>query len=133
MKEDLPPYFSVANPIDLTGSATAKEYLYALEQTINDPAVDSITFIIIPTPPAINVKELMEGLKPYAKSINKTVTFCAIGGEEALYIREELEQMNFPFYPTPARSVYGIGILTEYADYLRTHGQELPVIRETPK
>lgn len=133
MREDLPPIISVANPIDLTGSATAKEYLYALEQTADDPKVDSITYIIIPTPPAINVKELMEGLKPYAKTIKKTITFCAIGGAEAEYIKEELEQMNFPFYPTPARSVYAIKMLTEYADYLKRHNVKLPVIRETPK
>ncbi|MGC9778265.1 MAG: CoA-binding protein [Candidatus Heimdallarchaeota archaeon] len=133
MREDLPPIISVANPIDLTGSATAKEYLYALEQTIDDPNVDSITYIIIPTPPAINVKDLMEGLKPYAKTINKTITFCAIGGAEAVYIREELEQMNFAFYPTPYRSVYALKKLTEYADYLKDHGQKLPVLRETPK
>ncbi|NHJ84154.1 MAG: CoA-binding protein [Asgard group archaeon] len=133
MREDLPSYFSVANPIDLTGSATAKEYIYALEQTINDPAIDSITYIIIPTPPAINVKELMEGLKPYAKTIKKTIVFCAIGGAEAYYIKEELEQMNFPFYPTPARSIYAIKKLTEYSQYLKSHGQKLPIIREIPK
>jgi acyl-CoA synthetase (NDP forming) len=75
----------------------------------------------------------MEGLKPYAKTINKTITFCAIGGAEAIYIREELERMNFPFYPTPARSVYAIDKLTEYAEYLRSHGQKLPVIRELPE
>jgi len=133
MRKDLPPIISVANPIDLTGSATAKEYLYALEQTVDDPNVDSITYIIIPTPPAINVYELMEGLKPYAKSIKKTITFCAIGGKEAIYIREELEKMNFPFYPTPARAVYAIDKLTEYADYLQAHGTELPVLRATPE
>lgn len=133
MEEDLPPFFSVANPIDLTGSATAEQYLYALEQTIKDPMIDSITYIIIPTPPAVDVKALMEGLKPFAKKINKTITFCALGGAEAEYIREELEKMNFPFYPTPARSVYAIKKLTEYADYLRAYGTELPVIREIPK
>jgi len=133
MKEELPAFFSVENPIDLTGSATAKEYIYTLKQTIDDPNIDSITYIIIPTPPAIDVKELMEGLKPFAKTINKTITFCALGGAEAIYIREELEQMNFPFYPTPARAVYGIDKLTEYADYLRDHGQKLPIIREIPK
>ena len=133
MRKDLPPIISVANPIDLTGSATSVEYLYALEQTIDDPNVDSITYIIIPTPPAINVYDLMAGLKPYAKTIKKTITFCAIGGKEADYIKEELEQMNFPFYPTPARSVYAIMKLNEYAEYLRAHGQKLPVIREIPK
>lgn len=133
MKADLPPYFSVSNPIDITGSATAEEYLYVLEQTINDPLVDSITYIIIPSPPTLDVKELMEGLKPYAKSVKKTITFCVIGGKETSYIKEALEQMNFPFFPTPARSVYGIDKLTEYADYLRAHGQELPIIREIPK
>ena len=133
MKEDLPAFFSVENPIDLTGSATAKEYIYSLEQTKDDPNIDSITYIIIPTPPAINVKDLMEGLKPYAKTMNKTITFCALGGAEAVYIREELEQMNFPFYPTPARAIYGIDKLTEYADFLRDHGQKLPIIREIPK
>ena len=133
MRKDLPPIISVANPIDLTGSATSVEYLYALEQTIDDPNVDSITYIIIHTPPAINVYDLMAGLKPYAKTIKKTITFCAIGGKEADYIKEELEQMNFPFYPTPARSVYAIMKLNEYAEYLRAHGQKLPVIREIPK
>ncbi|NHJ40383.1 MAG: CoA-binding protein [Asgard group archaeon] len=124
---------SIANPIDLTGSATAKEYLLSLEHSLKDPNVDSITYIIIPTPPAINVKDLMEGLKPYAKTISKTITFCAIGGAEAVYIREELEQMNFPFYPTPARSVYAIRKLTEYATYLKSHEEKLPVIREIPQ
>ncbi|MFW9923070.1 MAG: acetate--CoA ligase family protein [Candidatus Thorarchaeota archaeon] len=133
MKQDLPPFFSVSNPIDLTGSATAQEYIYALEQTIGDSAVDAITYIIIPTPPAIDVKALMEGLKPYAKTMNKTITFCAIGGAEAEYIKEELEQMNFPFYPTPHRSVYAIKKLTEYANYIRAHGQKLPIIRKIPK
>jgi acyl-CoA synthetase (NDP forming) len=137
IKEDLPPglrdIISIANPIDLTGSATAKEYLISLEHSLKDPKVNSITYIIIPTPPAINVKDLMEGLKPYAKTINKTITFCAIGGAEAVYIREELERMNFPFYPTPARSVYAIDKLTEYAEFLRSHGEKLPVIRELPE
>ncbi|HUT81507.1 MAG TPA: CoA-binding protein [Candidatus Bathyarchaeia archaeon] len=133
MRNDLPPIISVANPIDLTGSATAKEYLYALEQTIDDPNVDAITYIIIPTPPAINVYDLMEGLKPYAKTMKKTITFCAIGGKEASYIKEKLEQMNFPFYPTPARSIYAIKKMTEYSEYLKAHGQKLPVLREIPK
>jgi acyl-CoA synthetase (NDP forming) len=129
----LRPIISTANPIDLTGSASAAEYLHSLEETIADENVDSITYIIIPTPPAINVKDLMEGLQPYAKKMNKTITFCAIGGAEAEYIREELEKMNFPFYPTPARSVYAIKKLTEYSLYLKSHGQKLPVIREVPK
>ncbi|MHA1354750.1 MAG: CoA-binding protein, partial [Candidatus Heimdallarchaeota archaeon] len=133
MRADLPPIISVANPIDLTGSATSVEYLYALEQTIDDPNVDAITYIIIPTPPAINVYDLMEGLKPYAKTIKKTIVFCAIGGKEADYIKEELETMNFPFYPTPARSVYAIQKLLEYSEYLKAHGQKLPVLREVPK
>jgi len=107
--------------------------LYALEQTIDDPNVDAITYIIIPTPPAINVYDLMEGLKPYAKTIKKTIVFCAIGGKEADYIKEELETMNFPFYPTPARSVYAIQKLIEYSEYLKAHGQKLPVLREVPK
>ncbi|MEA2071564.1 MAG: CoA-binding protein [Asgard group archaeon] len=133
MREDLPSYFSVSNPIDLTGSATAEQYLYALEKIAEDPAIDSITYIIIPTPPALNVKELMKGLKPFAKSINKTITFCAIGGAEADYIKEELEKMNFAFYPTPARSVYAIRKLTDYANYLRNHEAELPIIRKKPE
>jgi acyl-CoA synthetase (NDP forming) len=131
--EGLRDIISVANPIDLTGSATAYEYIISLKHSLQDANVDSITYIIIPTPPAIDVKELMESLKPYAKTINKTITFCAIGGAEAVYIREELEQMNFAFYPTPARSVYAIQKLTEYAEYLKSHGQKLPVIRKKPE
>jgi acetyl coenzyme A synthetase (ADP forming)-like protein len=130
MESDLPSYYSVANPIDLTGSATADQYIYALEQTINDPNIDSIVYIIIPTPPAVDVKALMDGIKPFEKKVKKAITFCAIGGKEADFIREELEKLQFPFYPTPARTVKAIRQLTDYANYLQDHNASFPKIRE---
>ncbi|TFF84993.1 hypothetical protein EU523_00690 [Candidatus Heimdallarchaeota archaeon] len=130
MESDLPSYYSVANPIDLTGSATADQYIYALEQTINDPNIDSIVYIIIPTPPAVDVKALMDGIKPFEKKVKKAITFCAIGGKEADFIREELEKLQFPFYPTPARTVKAIRQLTDYANYLQDHNAPFPKIRE---
>jgi len=107
LKDALPPQCVVANPLDLTGDATAQRYRIAADIAVRCEAVDSILLIFgDPIPGACQmVNELRE-------KTEKLVIVAYLGGGEI----EEQEKLKLhrsgtPVFPTPERAVAALKVL----------------------
>jgi acyl-CoA synthetase (NDP forming) len=118
LEEAFPPYYSVGNPIDLTGNATAEDYRKALEAVYADPDVDSVINISIPCIPGLDVDAYVSITEEIAKKREKPVVTAMVGGEEADRAFDELLRSDIPVFKSPGRAVQALGMLTDYVRYL---------------
>jgi len=112
-----PPYYIVENPVDLTGSVQAQDFIVGLETLMEDPNVDAVVLIAIPAP-ALEVQALVEGLHPLVSEAEKTVVGLSFGGVEAEIITTKLEKLGIPTYSEEYRAVRALRV---YADYATNH------------
>jgi acyl-CoA synthetase (NDP forming) len=117
LKAAYPPYYSITNPVDLTGSVQAQDFVVGLETLLADPNVDAVIVIAIPAP-ALEVQTLLEGLYPLVSEAEKTILGLSFGGEEADIIANKLEKLGIPTYTEEYRAVRAFRI---YADYSMNH------------
>ncbi|MCD6422220.1 CoA-binding protein [bacterium] len=124
-KEIFPPFYATGNPVDLTGSATARDYKVALETVYDDPNVDAIINICIPCIPDLDIDEYIEVTRELAKRKKKPFVTALIGGEEADYATQKLLEDDIPVFSSPGKAVRALGLLADYARYLRKNGVEV--------
>jgi len=117
LKEVYPSYYSITNPVDLTGSVQAQDFVVGLETLLADPNVDAVIVIAIPAP-ALEVQALMDGLYPIVSEAEKTILGLSFGGEEADIMANKLEKLGIPTYTEEYRAVRAFRI---YADYSMNH------------
>ena len=118
LEEKFPVHYVKINPVDLTGNATTKDFITALDIVSQDRNIDSIVFIPLPAVPNMNINDLVDQLKPVIKRCEKPISACAMGGLEADKLSELLENIGIPSFPTPERAVKAISALTKYSKYL---------------
>lgn len=103
IREYLPSYASVTNPIDLTAAASVANpeyYLYPMRALVNDPDVDNIIFTEFPYMWHADTPELQEFLT-LCRNSNKTVLVCPFPLDE---------QMTYPA-ATPLLIENGISVI----------------------
>lgn len=122
LEEAFPPYYSVGNPIDLTGNATAEDYRKALEAVYADPGVDSVINISIPCIPGLDIDAYVSITEEIAKRGEKPVVTAMVGGEEADRAFDDLLRSDIPVFKSPGRAVQALGMLTDYVTYLNKIG-----------
>ena len=122
LKEAFPPYYSIGNPIDLTGNATAEDYRMALEAVYDDPNVDSVINISIPCIPGLDIDAYVSITEELAQKGRKPMVTALVGGEEADNAFDELLGKDVPVFRSPGRAVQAIGMLTDYVRYLERNG-----------
>jgi len=122
LKEAFPPYYSIGNPIDLTGNATAEDYRMALETVYDDPNVDSVINISLPCIPGLDIDAYVSITEELAQKGRKPMVTALVGGEEADNAFEELLGKDVPVFRSPGRAVQTIGMLTDYVRYLKRNG-----------
>jgi acetyl coenzyme A synthetase (ADP forming)-like protein len=107
LKAALPPQCVVANPLDLTGDATADRYRTAAELVITDPSIDSILLIF--GDPIPGASEVVSELK---QKTDKQIVVAYLGGGQ---IEEEeklkLHRNGTPVFPTPERAVAALEVM----------------------
>ncbi len=107
LKEALPPQCVVANPLDLTGDATAERYRIAADIAVRYDAIDSILLIF--GDPIPDASRMVGDLK---KKTEKQIIVAYLGGGEI----EEQEKLKLhrsgtPVFPTPERAVAALKVL----------------------
>jgi len=107
LKDALPPQCVVANPLDLTGDATAERYRIAADIAFRCESVDSILLIFgDPIPGACQmVNELREKTEKLV-----IVTYLG-GGEIEEQEKLKLHKSGTPVFPTPERAVAALKVL----------------------
>jgi 3-hydroxypropionyl-CoA synthetase (ADP-forming) len=77
--EEYPPFYVVQNPIDVTGSATSRDYEVGIETCLQDPGIDIVMpwFVFQDTPLG---EDIVEKLGRLTKTYDKPILVGAIGG-----------------------------------------------------
>jgi len=120
LKNILPEYSIISNPLDLTGSATPKWYQNALEVLKDSDNIDIfVLYFVIPNAPIYrNIHELFE---LFDKNWGKPVIAVMAGGQYTNEISKKLEKMRIPVLPTARRLVNALDKIVEYSRWKRNH------------
>lgn len=95
LKQSLASHVSLANPVDLTGTATEVDFDIVLSSAVDDENVDIIlVYAVLQCSPL--TENMVEIIKKYADT--KPIVFCAMGGTYTSYISELFEAQNIPVF-----------------------------------
>ena len=116
LKKQLPPYFVVSNPLDLTGNATSEYYAAALEHAVNDPNIDMIALIILFQIPGLT-PEVIETVIEINNRSKKPIVVISAGGRYTEVLKKSLEDSGVPCFSYPERAAKAMKVLYEYGRY----------------
>ena len=117
IRDTIPTYGSLKNPIDLTGDVTAQRYEVVLENCLKSKEYDgviAITLFQVPTL-ELNITDVLIKLKKF----NKPMLCCSTGGGFTKNLSKILEKNGIPVYLTPERVVRAMAALVEYGKFLK--------------
>jgi len=118
----IPPISSVANPVDVTGSATDDAFVEALKVLVEAPEVDGIIVLPLHHVPGLT-SDLPNRIAEVAKKGNKPVLVADIGqGAYGVAFRERFDELGVPAYPTPERAARAMVGLIKYGEALKRLG-----------
>ncbi len=112
LRQFLPIYASLKNPIDLTGDSTSERYRKALDIVFKDKNVSGVVVIALLQIATLDEKitDILRNCKLYGKPF----VVCATGGEYTQKKALILESFGIPVYPTPERAVKAMCALRDY-------------------
>jgi acyl-CoA synthetase (NDP forming) len=113
------PFASLANPVDLTASATDDMYLKALDALIDDENTDGILASVLFDPPGMTEK-LIDGI--IARKGKKPLIVYTVGAEMSVSAIRRFEKAGIPAYPSIWRGVRALYAL--YSLYARRGNYE---------
>jgi acetyl coenzyme A synthetase (ADP forming)-like protein len=118
LKEVVPPYVILHNPIDLTGDATAERYDIALEECLKSKHYDGVVLITLFQIPTLEEK-IVDVIIEKERKYKKPILCCAAGGRFTERLIGKLEANGMPVYQTPERAVRAFAALARYSEWLK--------------
>ena len=104
----LPPFCSVGNPIDLTGSVTDDDYVMALKEAMTE--YDAAIIMVLWGPPTLTDK-LIGMLADAAAELKKPVIICSPGGEYSHKRNKMFENAGLPVFSSPEEAARAAAVL----------------------
>jgi len=97
LREHYPPTYVIGNPCDITGSASADDYRFAIQAFIDDPNVDIIMpwFVFQDDPLE---ETIVDVLADFQKQKQKPILAGAMGGPFTEKVSRHIEDANVPVY-----------------------------------
>src|SRR5207253_7881162 len=117
LKEHYPPTYVIGNPCDITGSASADDYRFAIQTFIDDPNVDIIMpwFVFQDDPMEVTIVDI---LSEFQKQKKKPILVGAMGGPFTQKISAQIEDQNVPVYHSVTSWVSAAGSLAKWSKVL---------------
>ena len=112
IKKKLPPFYSLNNPIDLTGSATDDEYGLVIKEALKGDHYDLAIVTALWGPPALSDR-LIDVIADAAEVTGKPLLICSIGGKFTMSRKGLFEKKGLPVFPSPERSVKAASLLVK--------------------
>ncbi|RLG37757.1 MAG: CoA-binding protein, partial [Thermoproteota archaeon] len=119
----IPPISAVANPVDVTGSATDDAFVESLRILLDAPEVDGVIVLPLHHVPGLT-SDLPDRIAAEVRERgDKPVLVADIGqGEYGIAYRERFDELGIPAYPTPERAARAMVGLIKYGEALRRVG-----------
>ncbi|MFL6477097.1 MAG: acetate--CoA ligase family protein [Nitrososphaera sp.] len=119
LKEHYPSTYVIGNPCDITGSANADDYRFAVQSFMDDPNIDIIMpwFVFQDDPLE---ESIVDVLASFQKQKKKPILVGAMGGPFTERISERIEDVNVPVYRSVIEWVTAAGALVKWT---RVRGQ----------
>jgi len=119
LKDHYPPTYVIGNPCDITGSANADDYRFAIQSFEDDPNIDIIMpwFVFQDDPLE---ESIVNVLASFQKQKKKPILVGAMGGPFTEKISRQIEDTNVPVYHSVIEWVTAAGALAKWA---RVRGQ----------
>jgi acetyl coenzyme A synthetase (ADP forming)-like protein len=124
----VPAEASLANPVDLLGSATAETYASVLLPLLADPHLDALIVLFVP-PVVAGAEEVAAGIQRTLETIPPTkpvlaVIMSAEGTPAALRARTSAVAA----FPYPESAAAALGLAAQRAEWLRRPAGTVPVL-----
>lgn len=112
--EHYPSTYVIGNPLDVTGSANADDYKFAIQTFLDDPEVDIIMpwFVFQDDPLEETIVNI---LADFQKQKKKPILIGALGGPFTQEISKRIEENNVPVYHSVISWVTAAGSLAQWA------------------
>lgn len=115
LRDKMPNYVSLKNPMDLTGDATSGRYQLAIEHGLKE--FDGIVLILIFQIPTLE-RDVVSKVIDISKKSKKPIICCSAGGNFSNELIDELERNGIPTYSTPEMAVKAFDIMRRYSDIM---------------
>jgi len=114
LKDHYPPTYVIGNPCDITGSANADDYRFAIQTFIDDPSVDIVMpwFVFQDDPLE---ETIVDVLASFQKQRKKPILVGAMGGPFTKKISQRIEDANVPVYHSVGEWVTAAGALAKWS------------------
>jgi 3-hydroxypropionyl-CoA synthetase (ADP-forming) len=125
LKEHYPPTYVIGNPCDITGSATADDYRYAIQAFMDDPNVDIIMpwFVFQDDPLEETIVDILQG---FQKQRKKPILVGAMGGPFTQKISKRIEDTNVPVYHSVTTWATAAGSIAKWANIASNRQKNSP-------
>jgi 3-hydroxypropionyl-CoA synthetase (ADP-forming) len=112
-KEHYPATYVIGNPCDVTGSASADDYRFAIQSFLDDPNVDIIMpwFVFQDDPLE---EKIVDILADFQKQKKKPILVGAMGGPFTENISKKIEEFNIPVYQSVITWITAAGSLAKW-------------------
>ncbi|HEU5446740.1 MAG TPA: acetate--CoA ligase family protein [Nitrososphaeraceae archaeon] len=112
-KEHYPATYVIGNPCDVTGSASADDYRFAIQSFLDDPNVDIIMpwFVFQDDPLE---EKIVDILADFQKQKKKPILVGAMGGPFTEKISKKIEGFNIPVYQSVITWITAAGSLAKW-------------------
>jgi len=114
LRKILPPYGTVANPLDLVADAGVDAYEAAIETYMKDPNIDALAIVILFQTPPID-ERILHILTKASDDRRKPMVTISVGGEYTEKYRKILEGKGVPSYQSPASAIKALKRFVRYA------------------
>ncbi|MDW3653225.1 MAG: acetate--CoA ligase family protein [Nitrososphaeraceae archaeon] len=111
--EHYPATYVIGNPCDVTGSASADDYRFAIQSFLDDPNVDIIMpwFVFQDDPLE---EKIVDILADFQKQKKKPILVGAMGGPYTEKISKKIEAFNIPVYQSVITWITAAGSLAKW-------------------
>ena len=112
-KEHYPATYVIGNPCDVTGSASADDYRFAIQAFLDDPNVDIVMpwFVFQDDPLEEKIVDILGDLQKQKK---KPILVGAMGGTFTEKISKKIEAFNIPVYESVITWITAAGSLAKW-------------------
>lgn len=107
LREALPPYASLYNPIDIIGDADAERYRITLKAVAADEQVHSILVMLSPTASA-DILATAQAAVDVHRACKKPMFACFMGAERIRPAQELFQEAGLPCYGFPEQAVQAL-------------------------